>query len=294
MTKKYLIVFILLTISLFAQEDEEFLPVEYPKNYSAQVNIVYTTVGEWEGKMDIYRPSENTDPTPLVINIHGGAWTHGVKESQRGFGSFFKNGWAVANIEYRMSPIAPAPAAVEDVRCALIYLINHSKELHFDVQKIVVMGGSAGGHLALMAGLLGNNRSFDNNCSPAENISVVAIVNKYGVADLTNLGDFKKSKSVKAWLKDNIDNKDFLKTISPIEYITKKSPPIFTVHGDADPTVPYQQSVDLKKKLDDNGVKNIFLTVEGGKHGKFSKEKNSEISAAMWKFFEDIGLTRIK
>lgn len=290
--KKYLIVFILLTVSLFAQEDEEFLPVEYPENYSAQLNIVYTMVGGWEGKLDLYRPSDGKTLTPLVINIHGGAWTHGVKESQRGFGSFFKNRWAVANIEYRMSPIAPAPAAIEDIRCALIYLIHHSKELQIDVQKIVVMGGSAGGHLALMTGLLGNDHSFDKNCSSVENISVAAIINKYGIADLTALGDFKKSKSVKAWLKDNIENIDFLRTISPITYITKKSPPIFTVHGDADPTVPYQQSVDLKKKLDDVGVKNIFLTVEGGKHGKFLKEKNSEISAAMWKFLEEIGVAR--
>ena len=109
---------------LISQDEENFLPVEYPMDYSAQLNTVYVTVGTWEGKMDIYRPKESNYSTPIVINIHGGAWTHGVKESQRGFGSFFKNGWAVANIEYRMSPIAPAPAAIEDARCALIYLID--------------------------------------------------------------------------------------------------------------------------------------------------------------------------
>jgi len=293
--KKIFILLTVLSCSLFSQgQDESVLPVDYPKHYTAQLNVVYTTIGDWEGRLDIYRPSENVKPTPVVINIHGGAWTHGVKESQRGFGSFFKRGWAVVNIEYRMSPIAPAPAAIEDARCALIYLIKNSAELNIDVQKIVVMGGSSGGHLALMAGLLGNDNTFDKNCSGVEKISVAAIIDKYGVADLSNLGEFKKSKSVKAWLAEKIDNQDFLRTISPISYITRNSPPVFIVHGNADPTVPYQQSVDLKKRLDESGVRNIFLTVEGGAHGKFSKEKNTEISTAMWEFLNNVCNTESK
>ena len=60
-----------------------------------------------------------------MINIHGGGWNHGVKESQTGFNTFFKMGFAVANIEYRMTPQATAPAAVEDTRCALD--LSHKK-----------------------------------------------------------------------------------------------------------------------------------------------------------------------
>jgi acetyl esterase/lipase len=290
--KMFIYVLFLISLPIFAQDREEFLPVEYPKNYVAHLNVVYTKVGNWEGKMDIYKPSDSSTPTAVVINIHGGAWTHGAKESQRGFGSFFKNGWAVANIEYRMSSVAPAPAAIEDARCALIYLIKNSKEINIDFNKIVVMGGSAGGHLALMAGLLGNYHTFDKNCTGIENISVAAIIDKYGVADLSSSRDVAKSKSARAWLAENIDSLSFLKAISPIAYVTKKSPPVFIVHGDADPTVPFQQSVELKKKLDEAGVKNVFITVEGGKHGKFSEAKNKEISTAMWKFFEDIGLVK--
>lgn len=281
---------IIFLIPIFSQEEENYDPVDFPKNYIAQLNAVYVSVGSWEGKLDIYRPSASTKPTPVVINIHGGGWARGVKESQRGFGSFFKNGWAVVNIAYRLSPVAPAPAAIEDARCALMYVIKHSKELNIDTKKIVMMGGSAGGHLALMAGLLGNNHLFDTQCPGVEGINVAAIIDKYGVTDLSNSSGLQKNKSARTWIGSNINNNEFLQSISPISYVTKRSPPIFIVHGESDPTVPYQQSVVLKKKLDEAGVRNYFMTVSGGVHGKFSKEQNSEMSSAIWNFLKENGI----
>ena len=97
--------------------------------------------------MDLYLPPKTNKPTAIVINIHGGGWNHGVKESQGGFSTFFKAGFAVANIEYRLTGQATAPAAVEDTRCALIYLVKNAKALNIDVNKIVIMGGSRVGIL---------------------------------------------------------------------------------------------------------------------------------------------------
>ena len=288
-TMRWLCAAILLSaVNVLAQEDETPAPVDVPANYQSQLNIVYTTVNGWEGKLDLYRPQSATAPVPLVINIHGGAWTHGVKESQRGFGSFFKHGWAVANIEYRMSGTAPAPAAIEDARCALLFLVQHAAEYGFDPQRIVLMGGSAGGHLALMAGLLGTDNRFDANCVKVTGWKVVAIVDKYGIVDLTPAMQLKKGSSTRAWLGEKANDDAFLRSISPKFYLSKSAPPMFIVHGDADPTVPYQQSVDLKKALDSLGVQNVMITVEGGVHGKFPKEKNSEISKAMWQFFDAV------
>jgi acetyl esterase/lipase len=228
----------------------------------------------------------------VVINIHGGGWNHGVKESQTGFNTFFKMGFAVANIEYRLTGQATAPAAIEDTRCALIYLIKHAKELNIDVDKIVIMGGSAGGHLALMGGLLGNDHRFDTNCPGVENVKVAAIIDKYGIADVWDWGYGPNitSKSAKNWLGDKAKDEAFAKTVSPMTYVTKNSPPTFIVHGDADPTVPYQQSVALYKKFQDMGVKSQFMTVEGGLHGKFPKDKNSEVNKAIAEFLLSLGL----
>ena len=278
---------------MVAQEnDTTYKPVEYPEGYAAQLNVVYTKVKDWEGKMDIYTAPKSKGLSPVVINIHGGGWNHGVKESQTGFSTFFKMGYAVANIEYRLTGQATAPAAVEDTRCALIYLIKHAAALNIDVNKIVIMGGSAGGHLALMGGLLGNDHWFDTNCPGVENVKVAAIIDKYGITDVWDWGYGKNvtSKSATRWLGDKANDQKFAASVSPITYVNKNSPPTFIVHGDADPTVPYQQSVDLHKKFVEAGVKTEFMTVKGGLHGKFDKEKNSEVNKAIATFLKGLGL----
>jgi acetyl esterase/lipase len=279
----------------FAQDaDTTYKAVEYPDGYTAQLNVVYTKAKEWEGKVDFYLPAKTNAPSPIIINIHGGGWNKGVKESQTGFSTFFKMGYAVANMEYRLTGQATAPAAVEDARCALIYIIKNAKELNIDINKIVVMGGSAGGHLALMAGLLGNDKRFDGNCPGVENIKVAAVIDKYGITDVWDwgYGSSITSKSARQWLGDKANDKVFAATVSPITYITKNSPPVFIVHGDADPTVPYQQSVFLHKKLKDAGVTTQFITVTGGLHGKFDKEKNSEINKAIAAFLTALKITK--
>jgi len=293
MKKIFIIISMMLTANAFAQsEDTTFKPVEIPAGFVAQLNVVYTKVKDWEGKMDIYNSPKANKPTPVVINIHGGGWNHGVKESQSGFNTFFKMGYAVANIEYRLTGQATAPAAVEDTRCALIYLIKNAKALNIDVNKIVIMGGSSGGHLALMGGLLGNDHRFDGNCPGVENIKVAAIIDKYGIADVWDWGYGPNitSKSAITWLGNKAKDQEFAKSVSPITYVNKNSPPTFIVHGDADPTVPYQQSVALHKKFVDAGVKTQFMTVEGGLHGKFPKEKNSEVNKAIADFLKELGL----
>ncbi len=265
-----------------------YKPVEFPQGFTVQLNTVYTIVNNWEGKMDFYLPPNTGNPTAIVLNIHGGGWNHGVKESQTGFSTFFKVGIAVANMEYRLTGQATAPAAVEDTRCALIYIIKNAKALNIDVNKIVIMGGSAGGHLALMAGLLANNHLFDNNCKGIENIKVAAIIDKYGITDVWDWAYGKNitSKSAKNWLGKYANDRIFAASVSPINYITKNSPPILIVHGNTDPTVPYQHSVNFKKKLDEVKVYNEFITVDGGLHGKFDKEKNSEINKTIITFLK--------
>ncbi|WEK18029.1 MAG: alpha/beta hydrolase [Candidatus Pedobacter colombiensis] len=278
--------------ALSAQDTVVVKKVTYPAGFTEQLNVVYTKVKDWEGKLDLYLPPAKNGPSPLVINIHGGGWNKGNKESQTGFSGFFKKGYAVANIAYRLTGVATAPAAVEDTRCALIYLISNAKKLNIDVNKIVIMGGSAGGHLALMGGLLENNHIFDTNCMGTEKIKVAAIIDKYGITDVWDWGYGldKTSKSATSWLGAKAKDKDFAMSLSPLYLVKKTSPPVFIVHGDADPTVPYQQSVALKVKLDELGVKNEFVTVKGGQHGKFTPEDNAIVNAKIIDFLKGLGL----
>ncbi|MBS1564575.1 MAG: alpha/beta hydrolase [Bacteroidetes bacterium] len=281
------------TVLAKAQDgDSTVKTVQYPAGFTAQLNLVYTKVNDWEGKMDVYLPPAGSKPSPIVINIHGGGWNHGTKESQTGFNTFFKNGCGVANIEYRLTPQAKAPAAVEDTRCALIYVINHAKEWNIDPNRIIIMGGSAGGHLALMGGLLANDHRFDTNCKSAADVKVAAIIDKYGITDVWDwaYGPDITSRSATNWLGTRAKDEAFAKSLSPIYYVTKNSPPTFIVHGDADPTVPYQQSVALHKKFEEAGVLTEFITVPGGKHGGFPKENASEVNKAIIAFLKKAGV----
>ncbi len=291
---KLLFFTLVLPIAMVAQTDTDsvYKPVAYPIGFTSKLNVVYTKVGVWEGKVDFYLPPNLGKATPIILNIHGGGWNHGVKESQTGFSAFFKAGYAIANMEYRLTGQATAPAAVQDARCALIYLINNAKDLNIDPNKIIVMGGSAGGHLALMAGLLANNSIFDENCTTPKKINVAAIISKYGITDVWDWawGATTKSKSAKNWLGEKANDSLFAMSVSPINYVTPKSPPVFIVHGDADPTVPYQQSVALHKKLMEANVKTVFETVVGGLHGKFAKEKNTEINKSIISFLQNLAL----
>ncbi len=285
----------------FAQEEtlstdslKKYKPVAFPAGYQSSIDEVYTQVGDWKGRLDIYFQPNASKATPLIINIHGGGWKNGVKEQQGGFNPFFKAGFTVANVEYRLTPVAKAPAAIEDVRCALIYLISNAKKFNIDVNRIVVMGGSAGGHLALMTGLLGNNHIFDKNCSGVEKIKVAAIIDKYGITDVWDWAygprgpEMKKSSSAKDWLGDKKDDQAFAKSVSPVAYINKHNPPTLIIHGNADSTVPYRQSVELHKMFEEAGVKTALITVEGGGHGKFTKEKNAELGQAIVNFIMEL------
>lgn len=289
MKKLFLFLFIVVSANLFAQEDTAVKKVQFPAGYESQIDVVYNKGKDWEVKHDIYFNPKAAKPTPVVFNIHGGGWNHGTKESQTGFGSWFKMGFAVVNIEYRMFPQATAPAAVEDVRASILYTVLHAKELNIDPNKIVVMGGSAGGHLALVAGLLQNDNKYDGDYKNVTGYTIAAIIDKYGPTDLTS-ANFSKYKSLVNWLGKEGESSKFREAMSPITYVKKTSPPVFIVHGDADPIVPYQQSVDLKKKLDEVGVKNEFITEPGGGHGKFTKEQSSELGKSINAFIKGLNI----
>jgi acetyl esterase/lipase len=272
-----------------AQQDTAIKVVEYPAGYEGRLDVVYTKVKDWEGKQDLYYNPKAAKPTPVVFNIHGGGWNHGTKGSQSGFATFFKAGYAVANVEYRLVQVATAPGAVEDVRKAILYVVKHAKELNIDPHKIVVMGASAGGHLALMAGLLQKDHAFDGEYSNVNNFTIAAIIDKYGLADFAFPG-IAEYKSEMAWLGDYTKDPKLVRSVSPVYYVSRNSPPAIIIHGDADPRIPYGQSVALHKKYLEAGARVKFITVPGGLHGNFPKDKNKEVNDAIMAFLKENGL----
>jgi len=263
--------------------------VAYPANYNGLLDVVYKNVNSTNCRMDVYYPTDVTSPVPVVINMHGGGWNHGTKEEQGGFNMYFNMGYAVANVEYRMTGEAKAPAAVEDIRGAMIYLLNHAAELNIDKNRIIYQGASAGGHLALIGGYLRKNKIYDNDCVPyTGDFNIMAVIDKYGPSDLPN---FMFYGSLVDWLGTQATNAAYIETLSPLAYVDANTPPTYIIHGDADPTVPYTQSVTLQAALQAAGVKNKFTTVPGGGHGGFNDAYNTQSENEITAFLNEIKST---
>lgn len=259
--------------------------VNVPDGYAAELDAIYSNVNIVQNRMDIYYPKETKQPVPVLLNIHGGGWNHGEKESQTGFNFYFDNKMAVINMEYRMTPQANAPAAIEDVRCVLHYIANNAERLNIDPHKIIISGSSAGAHLALTAGYLGKSSSFDKCAFMGSDFTVAAVLDNYGPTDLLQLVHYK---SLQEWLGDKAADENFVKSISPIHLVNENTPPTYIIHGDSDSTVEYQQSVFLEKALQAAGIKYFFRTVPNGKHGGFSDEYKNIMQNDLKQFFTEL------
>jgi acetyl esterase/lipase len=234
----------------------------------------YGYAGNISLKLDVWQNQDSKTPLPTVIYVHGGGWVFGDRTgAMPELLPYMQKGWNVVNVEYRMASQALAPAAVEDVRCALRWVYRNAAEYHFDTDRIIVTGHSAGGHLALMMGMLTARDGFDNNC-PAEPsmgekpLKVAAVVNWFGIADVADLlsGPDRRTYAIE-WLGGQANPEAMAKRVSPLTYVRPGLPPIMTIQGDADPTVPYSNAVRLHQALDKAGDINQLVTVRGGKHG---------------------------
>ncbi len=254
--------------------------VRLSTDYVVESNITYLTANNWEAKLDVYQPRGQKAPNPTLVYIHGGGWVTGTKEAASlQVLPWLEMGWTVVNVEYRLGKNSLAPAAVEDCRCALRWVIRNAKQYNFDVNKIVLTGHSAGGHLALITGMLPSAAGLDRQCPGAfskppdaanDELKVAAIVNWFGITDVGDLFSSPNAQGYAIMWFGSLTNRDEIaRRVSPLTYVRAGLPPIITIHGDADPVVPYSHAVRLHQALDKAGVPNQLLTVPGGKHGGF-------------------------
>jgi acetyl esterase/lipase len=273
-------------------------------DYLVYPNIVYRTANNVPLKLDLYLPPQRKAPVPVVMMIHGGGWVVGNKEeSALWVLPYLAMGWAAVNVEYRLAESSPAPAAVEDCRCALGWILQNAEEHGLDPKRIVTTGTSAGGHLALTTGMLAPSSGFDRGCQAKRTMEfwgvgaapmpkVAAIVNWFGITDVAGMlegGRDARGYAIE-WIGNAANPLALAKSVSPLDLITPGIPPILTIHGDKDPWVPYSDGVRLHEALDKAGVPNELFTVRGGGHGDFAPADNEKIWAAVRAFLAKRGL----
>ena len=264
-------------------------------DYRIVANVTYSVANNYECKLDVYTKRTVTRPLPTVLLIHGGGWVGGTKEGTLMMAlPYLEMGLAVVNVEYRLAKSSLAPAAVEDCRLALRWVFKNAKEYGFDTTKIIVTGGSAGGHLALMIGMLEPADGFD---MPKDwdyagvQPKAAVIINWYGITDVKDLlaGPNKQLYAV-YWLGTQFHKDELAERVSPLTYVRKTVPPILTIHGDKDGLVPYDHAVRLHAKLTAAGVPNQLITVPGGNHGGFARPEMVRIYGAIKEFLKSNGI----
>lgn len=281
-------------------ETASFL-ADISNRYRIVPNVVYHEASNHENTLDLYLPTNADGPTPVLLMIHGGGWVAGTKEGQSlRLLPYLEMGWAVVNVSYRLVQVARAPAAVEDCLCALQWIASNADEYNFDLSRIVTTGNSAGGHLALTTGLVPPSAGFSNQCasrsfsgpSSLMDVSVAAIVNWYGITDVADLtrGPNTKGYAVE-WMGGLLRREEMARAVSPLTYVRAGVPPTLSIHGDADPIVPYEHATRLHTALEGAGVPNELHTVPGGGHGGFTRSETLEIFNKIYRFLDQHGLS---
>jgi acetyl esterase/lipase len=270
--------------------------------YDIFPNVTYAKASNVELKLDLYLPKNRTRPNPTLILFHGGGWVDGAKERNVLFLlPYLEMGWSAVNVEYRNGHQAPAPAAVEDARCALRWLTYHARDYSLDPARFVLTGTSAGGHLSLIAGMLPAGNVFDRQCvveggdrwntATVPEPKVAAIINWFGISDVAELLDGPNAKNyAREWFGSMSNAEPLAKQLSPVNNVRPGLPPIITIHGENDDVAPYSGSVRLHALLDKAKVPNQLVTIRGRKHGGFNRQELLDSYAKIREFLRKQGL----
>jgi acetyl esterase/lipase len=254
---------------------------EFTSDVVCRRNLSYVTHGRPSQTLDLYVPRKARE-IPLIVWIHGGAFLFGSKE---GFPvepvplHLLLDGYAVASINYRLSPEALFPAQLEDCKAAIRWLRAQAEEFGLDPNRIGVWGASAGGHLAALLGTAGAIRDFEVGENLNYSSRVQAVCDFFGPTDflqmdahrlpdgqIHNGSESPESKLIGGPIQDNPEK---VRRANPITYLGKSAPPFLIVHGTLDRLVPFNQSQLLAAALETGGASVQFHPVEGGGHGVY-------------------------
>ena len=245
-------------------------PIEY---MSVDREVRYSRVAP-STSLTLMRP-DRQGPHSTIVLYHSG-WTRSAPEHVLDLAvSFLRVGFAVVNVDFRLGPEHPAPAAVYDARCALQWVYAHTDQYNLDHEKIVTAGPSSGGHLAMMAAFGGVDEMPGYECTwSGQPGKVAAVVTISGLSDVPGVlfGDNSHMFARRWFLKiPDADKKALAERLSPINHVSSQTPPIINIHGDDDPVVPFEHALRMQRKMDEAERRNRLIRIEGGGHGLFNE-----------------------
>ena len=233
-------------------------------------NIVYGHGGNEELKLDLIKPTVPIDNGPALILIHGGGWQGGDKADFLNFGkAAAKRGFVCVTVNYRLAPKHRFPAQVEDVKCAVRWLRSQAMELHIDPKRIGAVGGSAGGHLAMLLGTMNPADGLEGEGGHADQPSQVqVVVSLFGPTNLLSEVPLISQEILKVFLNGTKEElTETYRKASPITYVNAGDAPMLLYQGTKDILVPYDQATQMATALTDAGVNGRVELLLGAGHG---------------------------
>lgn len=272
MKKIFSVVIISLFVVACQKETDNVIDTANGNQQLAEQTIMNVSYGsDTAQRMDVYLPAgRTTTTTKAIIMIHGGAWIGGDKTEMNQFIPVIKQKmpeYAVFNINYRLGALPatnPFPTQENDVKAAVNFVLNKAGEYKFNTEKTVILGASAGGHLALL-------QAYKNNTPKMK-----AAVSLFGPTDIAALYDAYAGNSLNQFGLQLLlngtpaTNAASYNASSPINFVTAQTPPTLLLHGSADPIVPIAQSTALKAKLETAGVPVTMVTYPNAGHGDWT------------------------
>jgi acetyl esterase/lipase len=251
------------------------------------LNIPYAGNSNTYQMLDIAYPSVGKAPYKTIVLFHGGGWMSGDKQSET-IASIFQattQGYAVVSVNYRLSGEVRWPKPLHDAKAAIRFIRTNADRYLLDTKKLVAWGASAGGHIAEMLAATNNQPAFEDLSMGNQKASsaVQGVVSWYGIADVSALGDEGTPLANKLMGFDVHANKARTHDANPVELVTLRFPSILLVHGTNDRIVPYQQSVNMQKRVNQvTGKRTAELVLyQGASHGDGAIKSKTNVAKCL-------------
>ena len=237
--------------------------------------ITYAHTGGPSLKLDLHLPLRSAR-APIIVWVHGGAWRSGSRKDMP-LGKLVEEGYAVASVDYRLSPQAKFPAQIHDLKAAVRFLRGHGGQWRLPVRKILIAGESAGGHLAALVGVSNGHAELEGEIGRdrAQSSDVQGIISFYGGANLTTI----LQQSTPHGLSVRVPALDLLlggqpdavpalaRLASPVFHVDRRDPPLLLLHGDQDPQMPVNQALELQGAYQQVKAPVQLEVIHGAVHG---------------------------
>jgi acetyl esterase/lipase len=261
-------------------------------------NLAYTDAGK-RGLLDLYLPVTSGERRPVLLQVHGGAWMvgHKAEQAQPLLHRMAESGWIGVSINYRLAPRSAFPAQIIDVKKAIVWVKQHIAEYGGDPDFVVITGGSAGGHLSLLAGLSAGHADWQQGFEDADT-AVQGVLALYPAVDLTNRYDIRQQDRMDAFIARKIiqrpydDVPEIFEDGSPIAWVDRsgvaeRAPPFCVVQGTHDSLVWVEEVRRFVAELSPRATQPlVYAELPGAQHAFeiFHSPRTSHYlnAAAIW------------